>query len=116
MKTAFEEISLDQIRYSLVWEDWQVLDAALQIQKGDTVALITSAGCNVLHASMSSAKKVFAIDLNPEQNRLLRFKCYLIRNFSFEIWEALHGFKGAEAVEVAQHQIQKELPQEFRPF
>ena len=50
MHSEFYNVALDRIRYSLVWEDSTTLYAGLNIRPGDTVLVITSAGCNALNA------------------------------------------------------------------
>lgn len=49
MKTAFYEVALDQIRYSLVWEGHQALRTALHFSADDHALVISSAGCNALN-------------------------------------------------------------------
>lgn len=55
------------IRYAQVWEDADVLLAALDVQPGDTVVSIASAGDNALALLGAGAARVVALDLNPAQ-------------------------------------------------
>ncbi len=78
MNTAFYDVSLDSIRYSVVWEGHQALRTALAIGPEDHVLAITSAGCNVLNSLLAQPRTVTAVDVNPVQNRLLKFKTEVI--------------------------------------
>jgi S-adenosylmethionine-diacylglycerol 3-amino-3-carboxypropyl transferase len=55
------------IRYAQVWEDADVLLAALDVQPSDTVVSIASAGDNALALLGAGAARVVALDLNPAQ-------------------------------------------------
>src|SRR5262249_31592309 len=54
----------DQIRYAQVWEDADILAAALRIRRGDVVVSIASAGDNALALLAEGAERVIAADLN----------------------------------------------------
>lgn len=56
-----------QIRYAQVWEDADILLAALDVQPADTVVSIASAGDNALALLGAGAERVVALDLNPAQ-------------------------------------------------
>ncbi len=109
MKTEFNALTLDSIRYSLVWEDSETLFHALNINENDEVLIITSAGCNVLNALLKNPKSVTAIDLNPNQNRLLKLKQHLILHHEFETYMALCGFKNEESVGTAVEKLMSTL-------
>ena len=98
MNSEFATIALDQVRYSLVWEDSRTLYAGLAIAPDDHVLVITSAGCNVLNALLAGPRQVTAIDLNPVQNALLRLKCHLISYHGPGVLRGLMGFDGPAAV------------------
>lgn len=114
MQTAFKEIPLDEIRYSLVWEDYTVLDKAFQPKRNDVLAIITSAGCNVLNACLSDVSHIYAVDLNARQNELLRFKMYVIREFPYEVWEELMGFCGTQRAEERASWLLTRIPESYR--
>lgn len=113
MNTAFRDIDLEIIRYSIVWEDYAVLEGALQLGKEDTLGIITSAGCNVLNAALGEVKKIYAIDINPTQNLLLEFKIYLIQYHDFSCYEDLLGFHGLEKVNARCKELLPVLPEKF---
>lgn len=116
MNTEFKAITLDSIRYSLVWEDSQTLHHALDINDKDDVLMITSAGCNVLNALIKQPKSLTAIDLNTNQNRLLKLKKHLILNHPFETYLALSGFLDEKDLEECVQQLIKTLDGEEKHF
>lgn len=82
---------------------------ALEIEGKDRLLMITSAGCNVLNALLKKPASVTAIDLNPEQNRLLLFKIHLIENYDHETFSALMGSYGRNAVKEAWEKVANSL-------
>lgn len=64
---AATRADFSRIRYAQVWEDADVLVAALDIQASDTVLSIASAGDNALALLGAGAGRVIALDLNPAQ-------------------------------------------------
>lgn len=109
MKTEFEKLDLNVIRYSLVWEGATTLYNGLNIRKSDHLLMITSAGCNVLNVLLKKPTTLTAIDLNPEQNRLLLLKKHIIENHDHEVFSALMGFCGKDAVQEAWREISATL-------
>lgn len=110
MKSEFTHLSLETIRYSLVWEDSQTVDELLDICADDCVLMITSAGCNILNALLKNPKEVTAIDLNANQNNFLELKKHIILNHDFKIYRGLYGLDGINAVALAVSEIKKTLP------
>jgi S-adenosylmethionine-diacylglycerol 3-amino-3-carboxypropyl transferase len=74
----------DQIRYAQVWEDADVLVAALRIQPGDTVVSIASAGDNAIALLAQGAERVIAADLNPTQLFCVRLRVGAYRTLSHQ--------------------------------
>jgi S-adenosylmethionine-diacylglycerol 3-amino-3-carboxypropyl transferase len=64
---AAARADFSRIRYAQVWEDADVLLAALEVQPDDTVLSIASAGDNALALLGAGAARVVALDLNPAQ-------------------------------------------------
>ncbi len=116
MQSEFYRVALDQIRYSLVWEDSYNLYRGLQIQPADRVLIITSAGCNVLNTLLAKPRQVIAIDLNPVQNKLLALKCHTILHHGHSILRGLMGFDGVAAVEQAWTQLEISLPDDQKRY
>jgi len=109
MKSIFANLELDTIRYSLVWEDWNTLYNHLEIQSQDHVAIITSAGCNVLNALLKQPAGITAVDLNPVQNELLRLKLHVIQHHHFETWRGIMGFAGKKETAKAWQNVRNTL-------
>lgn len=114
MHTEFEKVDLSLIRYSLVWEGFDTLYNALEISPKDDLLMITSAGCNVLNALLKQPRNLTAIDLNPEQNRLLLLKMHLIEHLDHEALVSLMGFRGIPAVGAAWERVAPTLAPELR--
>lgn len=81
---VFNAIYSRALVYNTCWEDPAVDRLALDIQKGDTLVVITSAGCNVLDYALTGPRKIHAIDANPRQNALLELKLAGIRHLEFD--------------------------------
>ena len=116
MKTAFYDVALDQIRYSVVWEGCQTLYTALDLHSEDHVLVITSAGCNVLNALLANPSTVTAVDVNPVQNRLLEFKAQVIRDYPYSVYRGILGLDGPAAVRNAVAEVVPRLPETDRAF
>ncbi|MES1157416.1 MAG: DUF3419 family protein [Alphaproteobacteria bacterium] len=67
-------VAFNQIRYAQVWEDADILTAALRVGAGDTVVSIASAGDNALALLAEGAERVIAVDLNPAQLACVRMR------------------------------------------
>lgn len=109
MHTEFENVDLNLIRYSLVWEGADTLYNGLNIDERDNLLMITSAGCNVLNALLKDPKSLTAIDLNPEQNQLLLFKKHVIEHHDHETFSSILGFCGNQKVKEAWQKISPTL-------
>jgi S-adenosylmethionine-diacylglycerol 3-amino-3-carboxypropyl transferase len=64
----------DRIRYAQVWEDADVLLAALRPQAGSTLVSIASAGDNALALLTADPVRVVALDLSAAQLECLRLR------------------------------------------
>lgn len=64
----------ETIRYAQVWEDADILVAALRPGPGDTVVSIASAGDNAFALLAEGCERVIAVDLNPAQLACVRFR------------------------------------------
>ncbi len=72
------------LRYSMVWEDDELLREGLRIGPDDDVLCICSAGDNVLSLALAGANTVTAVDMNPAQTALLELKLAAARSGSYE--------------------------------
>lgn len=87
-----KELSLDEVRYSMVWEDPILLNAALEVHSADHVLSIGSAGCNALHLLLSNPQSVTALDLSPAQCALINLKKVAISKLDHTDFTNLIGF------------------------
>ncbi|KPA15115.1 S-adenosylmethionine:diacylglycerol 3-amino-3-carboxypropyl transferase, partial [Candidatus Magnetomorum sp. HK-1] len=71
------------IKYSVVWEDLDLLFNGLNITPDDNVLSISSAGDNVLGLLLKEPSSVTAIDMNVSQNFLLELKAAAIKELTY---------------------------------
>jgi S-adenosylmethionine-diacylglycerol 3-amino-3-carboxypropyl transferase len=112
MHSEFYNVSLDRIRYSLVWEDATTLYHALNIDSSDNLLITTSAGCNVLNALLKSPASVTAVDINPVQSKLLSLKQHIILHHDYATLRGCMGLDGKEAAAGASQLLKTTLPKE----
>jgi len=75
--------TMNKIDYYTCWEDFQIIQKALQINSDDVLFSITSGGCNIFNFLMYNPKKIIAVDYNPYQNYLLELKIETIRQLEY---------------------------------
>ncbi|MFM2092694.1 MAG: hypothetical protein RLZZ127_3183 [Planctomycetota bacterium] len=86
----FNALHSRSLLYNACWEDPDLDRVALDLRPGQTVAVITSAGCNALDYALCGAE-VHAVDVNPRQNALLDLKLAAIRRLSHDDGFRLFG-------------------------
>jgi S-adenosylmethionine-diacylglycerol 3-amino-3-carboxypropyl transferase len=79
---AAAKVDFSRIRYAQVWEDADVLLAALEVRPTDVVVSIASAGDNALALLGAGAARVIALDLNPAQLACLELRVAAYRVLS----------------------------------
>ena len=77
--------------YNSSWEDPAIDRQYLNINDGDNVAMITSAGCNVLDILLDIPESIHTADINFRQNALLELKIAAIKYTDHEILFELFG-------------------------
>lgn len=94
--SARDRVAWDHIRYASVWEDADVLCAALEpVAPGGRLLSVCSAGDNALALLTLDPAEVVAVDLNPAQLACLELRVAAIRALDDA---ALLGFLGVEPV------------------
>lgn len=83
--------SFDIIRYAQVWEDADILVAALRPKPGDTVVSIASAGDNAMALLAEGPERVIAVDLNPAQLACVRLRMAMYRTLAHTEFLELMG-------------------------
>lgn len=71
--------AFDQIRYAQLWEDADVLVAALSDKRDATLVSICSAGDNALAMLTLDPKRVIVVDLSPAQIECLKLRIAAMR-------------------------------------
>ncbi|NRA68036.1 MAG: DUF3419 family protein [Pseudobacteriovorax sp.] len=87
-----EKLDLQEIAYSMLWEDSRILNLALKINPDDHVLSICSAGCNVLSMLLAKPKAITAIDFNQSQLMILELKIAGIKRLDHAEFMKLLGF------------------------
>jgi S-adenosylmethionine-diacylglycerol 3-amino-3-carboxypropyl transferase len=87
----FNLVHQSNLVYNTCWEDPRIDRQALTLGPNDTLAVITSAGCNVLDYALDEPRQIHAVDMNPRQNALLELKLAGIRQLEFEQFFAMFG-------------------------
>lgn len=92
MKSKIQtQLDLEIIRYSMVWEDYQLLYQGLAIQPEDHIFSIGSAGDNVLNLLVKNPQKITVVDFNPLQNALLRLKIVAFQQLTYQEFISVLG-------------------------
>jgi len=106
---AAATVDFTAIRYAQVWEDADILLAALDIQPTDTVVSIASAGDNALALLGAGAARVVALDLNPAQLACLELRVAAYRTLTHTELLVLIGSRSSRARCHPQHGLKPGL-------
>lgn len=87
----FKMIHENNLVYNTCWEDPRLDREAMKLGPGDSVMVITSAGCNALDYALDHPQSIHAVDVNPRQNALLELKIAAIKALDFETFFELFG-------------------------
>jgi len=114
-------LSQATLRYSMVWEDDELLRSGLNIGPDDDVLCICSAGDNVLSLALAGARTVTAVDMNPAQTALLELKLAAIRSGSYDRLVGVLGLAEtgeAQVLTPLDHYevLRGDLPEDARAF
>lgn len=104
------------IRYSQVWEDYDMLIQGLNIGSDDHVLSIASAGCNALAMLLAEPRSVTAVDLNPSQTAICHLKKAAILNLYYEEFVALMGVRTGQDRWALYQQIRPGMPEDAQSF
>jgi S-adenosylmethionine-diacylglycerol 3-amino-3-carboxypropyl transferase len=106
-----EKMDFNIIRYSQVWEDHAVLEAALDIKANDRVLSITSGGCNTLALALQNPKSLTSLDLSPAQTAYFDLKLAGYQNLDYEGFLGLIGALGRPQSTELYQQLKSHLKQ-----
>lgn len=105
----------DLIRYANVWEDAEVLVAALRPGPGKRFLSIASAGDNSF-SLLASGAEVVAVDLSPAQLALVELKAAAIRRLNRRGALAFLGVSPADDRAAVYERLEPELSERARAF
>jgi S-adenosylmethionine-diacylglycerol 3-amino-3-carboxypropyl transferase len=105
----------DLIRYANVWEDAEVLVAALRPGPGKRFLSIASAGDNSF-SLLASGAEVVAVDLSPAQLALVELKATAIRRLEHPEALAFLGIRPADDRAAVYARLEPELSERARGF
>ena len=108
MKEGKDQVTLSKLVFSHNWEDPESDQAALKINKGDSVFAITSGACNVLGFLLSDPEIIYSVDINKAQSHMLELKIAAIRALDFEEFIAFAGLR--------KHENRAKLYDKIKPF
>lgn len=100
----------DIIRYAQVWEDADILLEGLDIQPGDKVLSVCSAGDNVLALLLADPAQVLAVDLSPVQIECLRIRIAAYRTLAHDELLELMGSRPSDRRLELLRQVVETLP------
>ncbi|MCI5058395.1 MAG: BtaA family protein [Flavobacteriales bacterium] len=117
-KRELSNVSFDFVRYANCWEDADVLTEALEVQQGEKVLSIASAGDNSFSLLINQPEVVVAVDVNPIQLHLIELKRLAIKYMSQEEYLAFVGFVLADPKEKLKtyERLKSELSSEARAY
>jgi len=87
---------MNKVYYSEVMEDWNIIQHALQLNKGDNVLSIASAGDNIFHALLYDINTVKAVDINKYQINVSQLKQACIANLNYTDFLVLLGLENGD--------------------
>ena len=105
-----------KIKYSMCWEDPELVTKGLNISTKDSVLTIASGGENVFALLLENPKRLVAIDGNPYQIYLVKLKATAIQKLSYEEFYDFLGFKPNKKRWSTYLKLEKELSLDERKF
>jgi S-adenosylmethionine-diacylglycerol 3-amino-3-carboxypropyl transferase len=82
------------LRFSLGWEDYQVIEAGLQPKQGDAIIAILASGDIILNLLRFEPSVIYGVDFNPAQIHEVRLKLAAIEHLNHSEFLTLLGFSG----------------------
>lgn len=108
--------SFDHIRYAQLWEDADVLCAALGTRPGGTLVSICSAGDNALAMLTLDPARVVVVDLSPAQIACLRLRIGAIRALEHSEFLELMGSRPSDRRAALLRRAMSDADDETRGF
>ena len=108
-----ERVRFDLIRYANVWEDADVLVAALRPAPGRRMLSIASAGDNAF-ALLAAGAEVVAADLSPAQLALVELKRAAVRRLGHREMLAFLGVRTSPDRRPVYEELERDLTEQAR--
>jgi len=105
----------DLVRYANVWEDAEVLCAALRPAEGKRLLSIASGGDNAF-ALLASGAEVVAVDLSRAQLAMVELKRAALRHLTQPEMLSFLGFREGADRRAVYSSFERELPESAREF
>ena len=96
MKEHLSKVNNEYIRYANCWEDADLLLDLLDVQCGDKVLSIGSAGDNSFSLLTANPSRVIAVDINPTQLKLISLKKAAFKALEYQEFLEFLGFRNHE--------------------
>ena len=87
------KVELEELLFTLSWEDPALDREAFQVEPGDRVATVASGGCNALTFLLDDPSEVFAFDYNQTQVWTTELKRVAIRELDDDALYELLGVR-----------------------
>lgn len=91
-----DQVMLEELIYTVNWEDPASDQKALRIGPGDTVMTITSGACNTLVFLLDDPAIVHTVDINPSQSYVLELKMASMRRLEYPEFVRFMGLAPAD--------------------
>lgn len=102
--------------YNLSWEDPRVDHEVLRINHTDVICAITSGGDNILDYLLLNPEKIYAVDVNPNQNYLLEFKIACMKVLNHKEFFSLFAKSNYSILKEKYSEIKLELSENAKIF
>lgn len=111
-----DRADFDYIRYAQLWEDADVLNAAMGDVAGGTLVSICSAGDNALGLLLLDPARVHAVDLSPAQLQCLQLRIAAYRALEHSEFLELMGARPSAQRGALLNRVLADAPEETRAF
>lgn len=116
MAEIIQRTDFNILRYANCWEDPQLLLDGLDIQPGDHVLSIGSAGDNSFSLLMANPHSIVAVDISKTQLALLALKKAAIQRLDYDELLRFLGFRPSDDRRDQLHALKGHLPDEVFDF
>ena len=88
-----QQVELEELIFTLNWEDPAADLEALKIQPGENILTITSGCCNTLEFLLQDPAKIYAVDINAAQTHVMALKTTAIKYLDYPEFATLMGLQ-----------------------